>query len=141
MPPSKQAPFPLCMLICDAVQQDRGSGKTTIFGAFADIISSVYPARHPELTIYAELTGGHGQTPITVKLCRTTADSVDGEELYSMTLEANFPDPRHVSKLILKIAPFDIPQEGEYRFILETEGTFIIERRLVALITPPKSKP
>lgn len=121
------------MILCDAVQVDRATGKTSLLGSFQNIQAPEYPARHPELAIFAELTDGRGEAPITLKVCRTTPDSDEGEELYSYTMDMSFRDPRDVQKLILKIAPFDIPQAGEYRFILECDGVFIIERRLVML--------
>jgi hypothetical protein len=133
-----QPPVALSMMICDAVQVDRGTGKTTNLGAFENVQATAYPARHPELTVFAELTDGRGQTQVKLKICFATADSLDGEELYSGTVDVVFPDPRFISRVILRIAPIDLPRAGEYRFILETDGgAFIAERRLVALTTTP----
>ena len=136
---SAQPPICLSMIVCDSVQPDRSTDKITILGAFEHISAESYPARHPEVTVFAELTDGRGQTPITLKVTRVQPDSLDGEVVFSGTLEATFPDPRFVARVILRMAPWDIPHEGEYRFILETEGAFVAERRVVAAVRGAKS--
>lgn len=133
MAAARQAPVCLSMIVCDSVQLDRGSGKVTILGAFENISSTAFPARHPELAVFAELTDGRGQTPLSLKICRVTPESLDGDELFRGSLEVNFVDPRQTARLMIQVAPWIIPQAGEYRFILETEGSFVAERRIAVL--------
>ena len=58
----------------------------------------------------------------------------DGDEILRGEIEVEFSDPRAVARILLALSPVPLPQEGEYRVILETAGHLIIERRLIALV-------
>lgn len=125
------------MMLCDAVQTDAATGKVTVFGSFTAVTAKSYPAVHPVLHVFLELTDGRGETPLALKICRVTADSIDGEELVRMEWTTHFRDPRVVHRLTLGVTNVHIPTSGEYRFILETSaGVLIAERRLVAAQVP-----
>ena len=132
MAAGKPPPICLSMLVCDSVQLDRTTGKVTILGAFENVSAPGFPARHPELAVFAELTDGRGRVAVTLSICRVTADDLDGTELFSGSLEVVFADPRATVRLHFQVAPWDIPRAGEYRFILATDGTRIAERRITA---------
>ncbi|MBK6940882.1 MAG: hypothetical protein IPH13_11890 [Planctomycetes bacterium] len=129
----KSVPIPLSLMICDQVVVDSASGKTTIFGAFENILCASFPTALPRLMLFAELTCGHGPTPITIKFVRTTPDSVDGAVVEKWDLELPFSDPRAIARLGITIENIALAQAGEHRFILETEGALIIERRVLVL--------
>lgn len=129
-----QAPFCLALILCDAIQVDQSTGKATILGTFSSLAAKSYPSVHPQLSIFLELTDGRGETDLVLKLCRVTADSIDGEEVLRFEGAVNFKDPRAVQRLTFGIANLVFPLAGEYRFILETKaGMHIAERRIVAV--------
>jgi hypothetical protein len=130
-----QPPLPLVLVLCDQVAVDQTTGKTSIFGRFEAIFSHAYPAMHPALTMYAEFTDGHGKTSIRARIVRTTADSIDGEELANSTTELDFPDPFCVRTWVLSAQGLVFPEPGEYRCILDCGGTILIERRMMALLS------
>ena len=63
-----QAPFALSMLICDAVHRDPGTGKAYVLGCFGAIGADRFPASHPSMTVFAEVTECRGNTPFLVRV-------------------------------------------------------------------------
>lgn len=121
-------------MICDHLQIDSATGKYTLFGCFENIQAPAFPTGVRSLVLFAELTDGRGQIPMTLKFVRTTPDAVDGEVLYTQQLGTlDFTDPRMILRLNMTIELVPFPEPGEYRFILETQGSFVAERRLVAV--------
>lgn len=123
-----QPPISLAMVICDAVWRDPGTGKWTILGTFSQIYAKTFPAVHSQIGIYIELTDGRGTMPFSLRI-------VDADEIREpvATLEGNFesPDPRAVVQLGANLADLEFPQAGEYRVMLEVNGEFLVERRVV----------
>lgn len=134
------APIVLSLIICDYVHADPGTGKKTLLGTFSMIGAPSFPVVHPELHVFAELTNGHGDTQVRLRLVRVTPDSIDGEEILSGTIDITFADPRQAVGFGIGFKNIRFPQAGEYRFILECGGALLLERPfLVAQIqqTPP----
>ena len=127
-------PPPSCVsiLLCDAIHVDRVTGNSTIFNTFNIVFAKSFPARHPELTLFAELTDGRGRTPIDVRFLQLTADAPDGIELLSATVHLEFNDPRSVVAFFVRFSLLALPRAGEYHFVLESSGQFIARRRLTA---------
>ena len=83
------------------------------------------------MTLSAELTNGHGDTKIGIKLVRVTADSIEGETLLSGGVDISFANPRSTVGFGLEFRDVVFPQAGEYRFILECEGSLLLERPII----------
>lgn len=88
----------LSVIICDLVIIDRITNKPSIIGAFETISASKYPARHPRLVFFCQLTNGHGKTRITVKLVDVQQKD---KTLFEGTIEQKFRDVREVANLTL----------------------------------------
>lgn len=127
-----QPPMALSMILCDTVVVDRATRKATLFGLFETVLATSFPTRVPQMTVFAELTDGHGKTPITLKYCRMTGDGLDGALIKSEDIEVSFLDPRQVVPLILGLAPIDFPEPGECRIMLAVEEVVFAERRILA---------
>lgn len=127
-----QAPMALSMILCDTVIVDGATKKATLFGLFGNAFATSFPMRVPQVTVFAELTGGHGKTPITLKHCRMAGDSLDGTLIKSVDIEVSFLDPRQIVRLILSLAPIDFPEPGEYRIMLAVGEVVFAERRILA---------
>ena len=121
-------PVLLSVIICDLVIIDRITDKPSIIGAFETISAPKYPARHPRLAFFCQLTNGHGKTRITVKL----VDVQQGDKtLFEGTIEQKFRDVREVANLTFDIGGMVFPHPGEYRFQIYAGTEFLGERRIV----------
>jgi hypothetical protein len=134
-----QAPIALALLVCDTISLDPTSKKTSLLGCFSGIASAVFPAVMPRLLVYLELTDGHGEVSLVLKLARVTADSLEAEIVFRAETTVLFSDPRAVMQFDLALQPVVFPQPGEYRLIIESaSGALIIERRLTATLNDSK---
>lgn len=125
-------PVVLSLIICDSSHVEPTTRKRSLLGLFNGIGASQYPVVHPTMHIAAEFTNGHGTTPITLKIVRVTADSLEGDEIFGGSVELEFPDPRATVAFGLQVNGLAIPAPGEYRVVLESEGILLLERRFLA---------
>jgi hypothetical protein len=128
----KQEIFPppvlLAVIICDQVILDRISQKASIIGAFENISAEKYPARHPRLAFFCQLTNGRGKTKVTI----TLVDVEKGDEvIFEQMVEPEFKDVRQVVNLTFDISGLVFPRPGEYRFKICTGTEFLGERRII----------
>lgn len=121
-------PVLLSVIICDLVIIDRITDKPSIIGAFETISAPKYPARHPRLVFFCQLTNGHGKAGITVKLVDVQEED---KTLFEGTIEQEFKDVRQVANLTLDIGGMVFPHPGEYRFQIYAGTEFLGERRIV----------
>lgn len=128
---NKPIPVVLSMLVCDDVVQDQRTGKTTIVGTFSDINARGFPAIHPGLVVYFEITDGRGETNIEIRLVFAETD----EAILSMNGPVKFDDPRWIAAINVRIGNIVFPKAGEYRFQLYCYRELLIERRIV--VHPP----
>ena len=68
VPTFRVRPFPLAMVICDAVWRDPATGKWTLLGCFSAIEARVFPCFRPNLAVFVSLTDGRGKTPLKLRL-------------------------------------------------------------------------
>jgi hypothetical protein len=121
-------PYALAIGICDLVYRDRGTGKRFILGCFSAIHAYDFPAVHPGIGIYIDLTNGHGQVIVKVQI----VDSDEARDPIWMTeSEVVFSDPRGVAELDYLIGGLTFTEPGEYRVEVFAAGAFVIERRLL----------
>ena len=128
-PLSYQVPYALCLLVCDSVSTDRDTGKPTIIGCFTSVSANQFPTVHPGLTIFAELTDGRGEVPITLRLC-----DVDEEwTLYETAATIPMDDPLVIGRVVHKISMVQFPKPGEYRVQLFAGDDLLLERRVMLI--------
>lgn len=121
-------PVLLSVIICDQVITDMVTKKNTLVGVFENINSVKFPAQHPRLAIFCELTGGRGKMPITVRLIDVqNSDTVLGQ----FEIEESFTDPREVRNIRFDIGGLVFPNEGEYRFQVHYGQDLLGERRII----------
>lgn len=121
-------PFPLALVVCDAVHRDPGSGKPYLLGCFSCISARKFPAKHVRMCLYVELTNGRGKVEVKGKLVDV------GEErdtVWEDKCAVDFVDPRVVVQVSFRIADVIFPQPGEYRIQLSADGEFLMERRIL----------
>jgi hypothetical protein len=132
-------PSVLSFIVCDSAMQDATTRKNSLFGIFSDLFTTGFPTIIPKLTVFTELTNGHGPTEVTIKF--VTADT--DEEIFHVTGPLQFPDPRAVATLNMTFNGIMIPRETEYRFQLWIQDELLIERRVNARLQqqPPGQQP
>ena len=128
--PDLPAPFPLAIVIADAVHIDPSNGKAFIMGTFSTIQASAFPGAHQSIGVFISLTGGRGNVPIKATLVRTGEDE---ETIAQAEAELEFADPRVIVDLVLTFKDIVFAEPGEYRVQLYAAGEFMIERRFVVL--------
>ena len=121
-------PRPLAVGICDLVYRDRGTGKRFILGCFSAIHAAEFPAVHPALGVYVDLTSGRGQVTIKVQIVDTDEAH---EPVWVAELEVEFIDPRGVVELDFMAGGLSFPAPGEYRVQVWANSDCLIERRLL----------
>src|SRR4029077_1434550 len=121
-------PYPLAMVIADAIHTDPGTGKRFILGTFSVLHATAFPAVQASMAVYISLTDGRGKVPFRFALVRTDADE---ETLFETNGELEFNDPRAVMDMVFAFQNVQFPHPGEYRFELHAAGEFMIERRIL----------
>jgi hypothetical protein len=121
-------PILLSAIICDMVILDAIMKRPSIIGVFETISAPSYPARHPWLAFFCQLTEGRSKTKVTVKL-------VDVQQNDAMMLEQKveqeFIDVRQVANLIFNFGGIVFPHSGEYRFQIYAGTEILGERRII----------
>jgi hypothetical protein len=97
-------------------------------GCFSALHAHEFPAIHPGLGIYIDLTNGRGQMAVKVQIVDT--DEVR-EPIWVGESVVEFNDPRMVAEIDLLVAGLKFPEPGEYRVQVYANAEFIIERRLL----------
>ena len=133
-------PEVLSLIICDQIITDRLTGKQSLIGMFSVIHSTRFPVAHPQLSVYASLTGGHGKVEVNIRV-------VDGNEerppLVDGRGQVNFKNPLAIANLALQFRGLAFPQPGEYRIQLLSDNQLLREARLrlVLVRRPPRRGP
>jgi hypothetical protein len=124
-----QVPYALSLLVCDSVITEAATNKVTIVGAFSSISASNFPAMHFRMCLFAEVTDGKGDIPMTFQIVdvdeETTVFKGDGVLKVS--------NPLVIGRLVIQLGPLVFPAPGEYRVQLIADGEHLIERRLLLI--------
>lgn len=131
-----QTPFALSMIICDAVHIDPSTRKPTILGCFGSIGAAQFPAMHPSLVVFAELTDGRGMVPIKLRVIDVDEQNPPIAEAEG---EVDLTDPLAVGMLVMGFVGMVFPEPGEYRVQLFSGSEPLLERRLLLLSPPNRS--
>jgi len=127
-PQSPVAPIVLTLLLCEKVIVDARTQQYSLIGLVSNVNASRFPVRSPSLCIYTEITGGHGVTPLTVRI-------VDVDEkldpVVKLDLEVNLEDPLAVTQVVFGMPRLVFPKMGDYRLQAISGGTRLLEKRLI----------
>lgn len=92
-------PIALSAIICDCVILDAYTKSLTIRNIVHTIAAYDYPTTHPRLTFFFELTNGHGEVEIVVKLIEVNEDATKDDVLLleiDPPIKITFADVRQV---------------------------------------------
>jgi len=125
-------PYPLAMVVCDAIWRDPTTGKYTLLGIFSTIQARDFPAKHGGLALFVALTDGHGETSIRLRL-------IDAEEnrdaLFDESKVVDFADPRAIREIAFDAHDLTFEEPGEYRFQLFGGDELLMARRILVADT------
>jgi hypothetical protein len=128
-------PEVLSLLVCDQIITDRVTGKQSLIGLFSVIHALRYPVTHPQLAVFASLTGGHGEVGLTIRV-------VDANEARRPLVEGRgavqFATPLAIANIALQFHGMTFAEPGEYRVQLLSEGELLREARLRLLLAKPR---
>ncbi|MHC4244119.1 MAG: DUF6941 family protein [Planctomycetota bacterium] len=133
-------PILLSAITCGRVIFDKVSGMPSIIDIVQNINAQKYPARHPQIVFFCELTNGHGTTKIKIRL-------VDAQEedkyIFEKEGAVQFKDVKQIVTLAMDLHGIVFPRPGEYRFQLFAGGYLLGERRIICrkVNLPPKPGP
>src|ERR1700694_4238596 len=72
---------PACMLFCDSVILEQGTGKTTLVGTYSGMAVATFPSPPKDLHVYVQLTSFVGD--VEVRLLCVQVDLPEPEEVYA----------------------------------------------------------
>ncbi len=130
-------PILLSVITCNRVIFDKVSGMPSIIDIVQTIDAPRYPARHPQIVFFCELTNGHGTTKAKIRL-------IDAQEEEKVIFEregsVKFGDVKQIVTLAMDLHGIVFPRPGEYRFQLYAGGSLVGERRITCrqVTLPPQ---
>ncbi len=131
---SQVAPLVLSAIVCDRVIIDAATKSPSIIHVIHSISAVKYPARHPRMAFFFELTNGHGQVELAVKLVDVQQDEKAIVEGHG---RVKFADVRQVIANGLHFDNIVLPHPGEYCFQLYAGDELLAERRFTCLLIKP----
>lgn len=123
------APIVLSGIVCDQVVVDPETRQVSIIDVVRTISAAEYPARHQRLCFFFELTDGHGEVDLTVKLVEVT--NTGDNPIFKVSGKVKFEDARQVICQHMSFENVIFPRSGEYRFQLLVSNERLLERRII----------
>jgi hypothetical protein len=139
---SPQPPTPVlkAFLVCDQIIQEAQTGKKSLIGVFHELRAEHFPAVHPVLWIYANLTDAHGRYAFQIRFLDVERNHVLGQ---GVPPPIEIPGPLQTTELSAMLRNVALPRPGTYEFQLIANGNLIATKAIRAIqVKPPTpSKP
>lgn len=135
--PATQPPAPVvkAFLVCDQILQDAQSGKKSLIGVFHELRAERFPAVHPQLWIYANLTDAHGRYTFQIRLVDVARNEVLGR---GEPPPIDIPGPLQTTELSAQLRNVALPLAGTYEFQLLGNDALLATKAIrVAGVKPP----
>jgi hypothetical protein len=122
-------------LVCDQIIQDTQSGKKSLIGVFHELRAERFPAVHPALWIYANLTDAHGRYVFQLRLVDVERGDVLGR---GEPPPIDIPGPLQTTELSAQLRNVALPRAGTYEFQLVANDQMLATKAIrVAQVRPP----
>lgn len=133
-------PILLSAITCGRVIFDKVSGMPSVIDIVQTVDAPRYPARHPQIVFFCELTNGHGTTKTKVRLVDAQQEE---KTIFEREGTVQFDDVKRIVTLAVNLQGVVFPRPGEYRFQLLAGGALLGERRIMCrkIKLPPKARP
>ena len=132
-------PLPICkaFLVCDQVIQDAQTGKKSLIGVFHELRAQRFPAVHPALWVYANLTDARGRYEFQIRLMDVAQSSILGK---GAPPPIDIEGPLQTTELSAQLRNVTLPSAGTYEFQLVANGELIATKAIrVAPIQPTET--
>jgi hypothetical protein len=122
------APVLLSVIICDRVIFDRITGMPSIINIIQNINAPKYPVRHNQIIFFCEMTNGHGNTRLKIRL--VDLESQD-KVIFEQSQVVDFKDVKQIVTVAINLMGIVFQNVGEYRFQLFADDTLMGERSVI----------
>jgi hypothetical protein len=112
---STPSPIIKAFLVCDQVIHDAQTGKKSLIGVFHELRADRFPAVHPMLWIYANITEARGRYKIEIQLVDVDRNQVLGR---GQPPEIDIPGPLQTTEISAQLRNVALPAAGTYEFHL-----------------------
>ena len=127
------SPVVKAFLVCDSVIHEQDTNKKSCIGIFHRVNSPVFPCRHGQLSIYANITDAQGEYLFRLLLVNLKDGKVIGS---GATPPLRIPDRLQTSELALRLQNIVFPVEGKYEFRLIANEELIAQKEVEARLVP-----
>ena len=130
----------LSAVVCDRVLFDAPTKTSSIISIRDTIFAPKYPIRYPQMFFFTELTNGHNQSPLTLKVIDTNSDD---KVMLEKKANVKFGDVKSIVSVVMAFEGLVFPHPGEYCFQLYCGDKLLISRRLICMLVkrPTKDDP
>jgi hypothetical protein len=135
------SPILLSAIVCDRVIFDRISGMPSIINIIQTINAPNYPVRHNQIIFFCELTNGHGNTRLKIRLVDLSNQE---QAIFEQGQSVDFKDVRQIVTVAINLMGIVFQHAGEYRFQLFANDTLLGERSVMCrqvTLPPPGTTP
>lgn len=136
---SSGAPQPVvkAFLVCDQVIHDAQMGKKSLIGVFHELRADQFPAVHPQLWIYANLTDARGKYSFEIRLVDVERNNVLGR---GTPPPIEIPGPLQTTELSAQLRNIRLPGPGMYEFQLLVNDELLVTKAIrVSLAQMPEA--
>ncbi len=137
---SAKQPLPIvkAFLICDQTIHDAQTGKKSLIGVFHELRADRFPALHPVLWIYANLTNARGRYAFEIRLVDVTRNTVLGN---GTPPEIDIPGPLQTTELSAQLRHVALPSAGTYEFHLLANNELVATKAIKVLQVDNPAQP
>lgn len=123
------SPVVKAFLVCDLVIHEQDTNKKSCIGIFHQINSQVFPCRHGQLCIYANIVEAEGEYVFKILLVNLKDGAVIGS---GATPSLRIPDRLQTAELAFKLQNIVFPEPGPYEFRLLANDELLAQKEVVA---------
>jgi hypothetical protein len=122
-------PLPVCkaFLVCDQVIQDAQTNKKSLIGVFHELRALRFPAVHPALWVYANLTDARGRYEFEIRLLDVARSTILGK---GAPPPIDIAGPLQTTELSAQLRNVTLPSEGTYEFQLVANGELVATKAI-----------
>ncbi len=132
-------PVVKAFLICDQIIHDAQTGKKSLIGVFHELRADRFPATHPTLWIYANLTDARGRYDFEIRLIDVSRNQVLGK---GTPPPIEISGPLQTTELSAQLRNVTLMQPGTYEFQLHANDQLVATKAVrVMQVEPSQGAP